>query len=103
RSRHTRFSRDWSSDVCSSDLAALANVGRLAAWSLGAAVARLGARAIPQIAAVMSAKPMKAHASVLAQLRTPRLALIAIAFHEDRSEERRVGEEEEYTGEACSV
>src|SRR5690606_39574735 len=25
RRRHTRFSRDWSSDVCSSDLAILAN------------------------------------------------------------------------------
>src|SRR5690606_40504026 len=27
RRRHTRFSRDWSSDVCSSDLAALDDVG----------------------------------------------------------------------------
>src|SRR5690606_27187896 len=26
RRRHTRFSRDWSSDVCSSDLAELANI-----------------------------------------------------------------------------
>src|SRR5690606_40662204 len=26
RRRHTRFSRDWSSDVCSSDLAALAGL-----------------------------------------------------------------------------
>src|SRR5690606_40734900 len=26
RRRHTRFSRDWSSDVCSSDLAFLANL-----------------------------------------------------------------------------
>src|SRR5690606_39496399 len=27
--RHTRFSRDWSSDVCSSDLQALANLRHL--------------------------------------------------------------------------
>src|SRR5690606_40108086 len=26
RRRHTRFSRDWSSDVCSSDLAAISNL-----------------------------------------------------------------------------
>src|SRR5690606_6129839 len=32
RRRHTRFSRDWSSDVCSSDLNALA------AWRAGPAV-----------------------------------------------------------------
>src|SRR5690606_39733659 len=29
RRRHTRFSRDWSSDVCSSDLAGLAAAGTL--------------------------------------------------------------------------
>src|SRR5690606_40659484 len=29
RRRHTRFSRDWSSDVCSSDLLALSDVGKL--------------------------------------------------------------------------
>src|SRR5207245_6426601 len=28
RRRHTRCYRDWSSDVCSSDLAALAHIGR---------------------------------------------------------------------------
>src|SRR5690606_40549298 len=28
RRRHTRFSRDWSSDVCSSDLATYAFLGR---------------------------------------------------------------------------
>src|SRR5690606_40282425 len=30
RSRHTRFSRDWSSDVCSSDLTRLSGVNRYA-------------------------------------------------------------------------
>src|SRR6266511_5196677 len=34
RRRHTRFSRDWSSDVCSSDLANLAPVPR-PAYRLG--------------------------------------------------------------------
>src|SRR5690606_40040876 len=31
RRRHTRFSRDWSSDVCSSDLVAFFNVAVVAA------------------------------------------------------------------------
>src|SRR5690606_41191927 len=44
RRRHTRFSRDWSSDVCSSDLAALGGVlvtGALLAL-LGLLVTRIG-------------------------------------------------------------
>src|SRR5690606_40689375 len=31
RRRHTRFSRDWSSDVCSSDLWVYGNIGRIQA------------------------------------------------------------------------
>src|SRR5690606_40553075 len=51
RRRHTRFSRDWSSDVCSSDL-----VGRLVANGLGVSAVpslcirqmhELGARCVP--------------------------------------------------------
>src|SRR5690606_41054923 len=34
RRRHTRFSRDWSSDVCSSDLASSPRPGRLLAKAL---------------------------------------------------------------------
>src|SRR5690606_40074983 len=34
RRRHTRFSRDWSSDVCSSDLGVIAGCGRPDASSL---------------------------------------------------------------------
>src|SRR6266511_5693498 len=35
RRRHTRFSRDWSSDVCSSDLARLVGVGQAPARPTG--------------------------------------------------------------------
>src|SRR5215475_11422694 len=35
RRRHTRFSRDWSSDVCSSDLGGLSAVGRMPPGSFG--------------------------------------------------------------------
>src|SRR5690606_39351059 len=48
RRRHTRFSRDWSSDVCSSDLASRWNGAALALthlWTLGIlGSAMLGAR-----------------------------------------------------------
>src|SRR5690606_754083 len=37
RRRHTRFSRDWSSDVCSSDLRVLDRAGRQAAPPRGPA------------------------------------------------------------------
>src|SRR5690606_26802609 len=35
RGRHTRFSRDWSSDVCSSDLTATVNAKTIHATSIG--------------------------------------------------------------------
>src|SRR2546429_2493459 len=35
RSRHTRCSRDWSSDVCSSDLAHFTSAFRRAHWNAG--------------------------------------------------------------------
>lgn len=68
-----------------SDDAALANIHRLAAYSLGCAVARFGVVAIPQLAALMTAKPLKSHADLLPQLRTPRLARVAWSFHEDEA------------------
>src|SRR5690606_40269074 len=34
RRRHTRFSRDWSSDVCSSDLHLVIQVRRVARWGV---------------------------------------------------------------------
>src|SRR3989449_8137830 len=40
RRRHTRCSRDWSSDVCSSDLGYLRTVGTV--WGLGAGVSVRG-------------------------------------------------------------
>lgn len=68
-----------------SDDAALANLHRLAAYSLGCAVARFGAAAIPGLAALMNAKPLKTHADVLVHLRTPRLARVAWSFHHDEA------------------
>src|SRR5690606_39855206 len=91
RRRHTRFSRDWSSDVCSSDL--LSQVRELAkAQNLGSAVMIF----LPQ--------PREFFAPATAPARLTNLAekqallaeygietLIVASF--DRSEERRVGKE----------
>ncbi len=68
-----------------SDDAALATMHRLPAYSLACAVARFGVVAIPRLAALMTAKPLKTHAELLAQLRTPRLARVAWSFHHDEA------------------
>src|SRR5215208_596866 len=60
RRRHTRWPRDWSSDVCSSDLGATA--GFLCAW-LFVAVPLLRAGALP-IAAALNAMPIVAVAPI---------------------------------------
>src|SRR5690606_39817853 len=46
RRRHTRFSRDWSSDVCSSDLSRASTSG--AAGSRGGALTRGGSQEAPE-------------------------------------------------------
>src|SRR5690606_40765477 len=68
RRRHTRFSRDWSSDVCSSDLQGAPHVGEK--------------RARVQLA------PLQRHRH--ARRRGP---VRAVALGRVRSEERRVGKE----------
>src|SRR5690606_40537598 len=92
--RHTRFSRDWSSDVCSSDLVPVALIGVVLAGPVMELMLRgqggeAGAQAgrsmlllfLPQIPlygiAVVTAGTLQAHRRFLAA----------------RSEERRVGQE----------
>src|SRR5690606_40416918 len=68
RRRHTRFSRDWSSDVCSSDLAV----------KLGIAPVLLGVLLVPEDARVAALYVVTAAYGAVGHL---------------RSEERRVGKE----------
>src|SRR5690606_41168218 len=92
RRRHTRFSRDWSSDVCSSDLAFNAVVveaessGRLMFYGQGAGGA-------PTASAVMGDLVMAARNRVQGGRgpRESKYAQLEIAPM-SRSEERRVGE-----------
>src|SRR5690606_40240662 len=70
RRRHTRFSRDWSSDVCSSDLERIFTTSRLSSFRSSDSVLR----------------SRKSRPSISAPLRKP-------WWLSTRSEERRVGKE----------
>src|SRR5690606_40240325 len=84
RRRHTRFSRDWSSDVCSSDLTL--NDG-LASTDHLSAMPRLLINGSPD---------MEAFARSVLALESrgiQRVAQVDLDYVYDRSEERRVGNE----------
>src|SRR5690606_40461273 len=93
RRRHTRFSRDWSSDVCSSDLTVNVKV----TWppkrcSAGAVLVRARSAGSPGIAVpslVLELGPLEAET-----ISTSGAALAG------RSEERRVGKERRTGGAA---
>src|SRR5690606_40594160 len=82
RRRHTRFSRDWSSDVCSSDLAAVIMVAVFAGFVLTHDIM------IKQIGFALAL-------GILIDAFFVRMALVpaVMALFGDRSEERRVGKE----------
>src|SRR5690606_40957518 len=77
RRRHTRFSRDWSSDVCSSDLLVLLNDDDLTFIKL-----RLDEQSLRTV--------VESAGEIVESL--PR-ALVFAAAWDMRSEERRVGKE----------
>src|SRR5436309_15215875 len=75
RRRHTRFSRDWSSDVCSSDLTFInSSTKATSRCCAGLFVTR------------STGKPWK-------RTRMSRCARSSIEWRKNRSEERRVGKE----------
>src|SRR5690606_40462560 len=93
RRRHTRFSRDWSSDVCSSDLIPVpaddtllrdpAPDGSLLALDAEGFVVALGPDGLERVDGVVQLDPERVSA----------IAQGAAAFPLVRSEERRVGKE----------
>src|SRR5690606_39421760 len=95
RRRHTRFSRDWSSDVCSSDLALRAGRANLTeayaifregeAWLLGCHITPLSSASTH-----VEADPTRTRKLLLHRREIDRLM--------GRSEERRVGNECSWRG-----
>src|SRR5690606_40197400 len=91
---HTRFSRDWSSDVCSSDLDKIGSgdsivtgdVGRIKGFS-----AFRSQYAIKDGGGVYHGLAFTRDAIVLATRRFPAVLPGTGAISEERSEERRVG------------
>src|SRR5690606_40037821 len=85
RRRHTRFSRDWSSDVCSSDLGGAQpfNQNVYTFFEVGQYSAHVGFM-IDKLTAMMMV--VVTFVSFLVHVYT-------IGYMQDRSEERRVGKE----------
>src|SRR5690606_39500510 len=92
RRRHTRFSRDWSSDVCSSDLTALEHAAHwpavLSVLEWFAAHPRPGLYLRQLDIPGVDTKFIEAHRGLLMELLDVVLPEAAV-----RSEERRVGKE----------
>src|SRR5690606_39528057 len=84
RRRHTRFSRDWSSDVCSSDLRGMANATFFSFFDLGVGI---GAILFGQIAHSFGYHTIYGISALSVCISM--LIYIFIV----RSEERRVGKE----------
>src|SRR5690606_40121143 len=91
RRRHTRFSRDWSSDVCSSDLAQC----DIATGILGNADDAAGHGALELVAGgeIGRVRAAIAHGHAEALARAEHHVGTELA---GRSEERRVGEKRKY-------
>src|SRR5207253_6239806 len=91
RRRHTRWPRDWSSDVCSSDLSAEARVRRIVIEQKqspayeGQSLGSVGQDEILTGKAYGGLDPKNAHNTIITDLQ--------FALHNVRSEERRVGKE----------
>src|SRR5690606_39705734 len=91
RRRHTRFSRDWSSDVCSSDLKSPFTSPSASVWL----------NMHGDYTHLMSSQTL-ALGDVNGDLRINFHDLVAFRqAYEDRSEERRVGKECRYRWSAC--
>src|SRR5207302_8098926 len=87
RRRHTRFSRDWSSDVCSSDLISSGDLAAKVKNDLGAVGITINVRQVAQ-------------SELLKAYRGQQSQMVMLSWFVDypdpddfRSEERRVGKE----------
>src|SRR5690606_40895902 len=93
RRRHTRFSRDWSSDMCSSDLLQNNGQNALRSWKQPLSNGRRTLR-LPHPASSPHQKLLDPEEQRLSMTRGRRAALASVKGDASlRSEERRVGKE----------
>src|SRR5690606_39764222 len=93
--RHTSFSRDWSSDVCSSDLA-LRKKADIAPSPAGVSVRDASSRALDTVLASLEDSKAENIVSIDIQGKSSLGDYMVIASgrsHRHRSEERRVGKD----------
>src|SRR5690606_40083037 len=88
RRRHTSFSRDWSSDVCSSDLVGQDIVVERFAETCGIAQGQ----SVGEVVLYFKCADIGARLAVIAVIH----AVEGVPAHVQRSEERRVGKEGSY-------
>src|SRR5690606_40434712 len=91
RRRHTRFSRDWSSDVCSSDLIGLTIALTLLGWGVGGILGGIVADYLGRRKMLMLSIGLYSAFTGLSALAWDWESFVILRFL--RSEERRVGEE----------
>src|SRR5207247_7148653 len=91
RRRHTRSTRDWSSDVCSSDLFLRSEIARqnLANEGIAEGVHVVGNSVIDAL--MQNLETARTHSRILKRLRLEVGRYAVLTFHRARSEERRVG------------
>src|SRR5690606_39887458 len=90
RRRHTRFSRDWSSDVCSSDL--IANRLMDSIMQILKCLIRPDVN-MPESIVVLKSNFKTVNSHVFADFCKNRKRLLICLTSQNRSEERRVGKE----------
>src|SRR5207253_7533451 len=93
RRRHTRWPRDWSSDVCSSDLKGTLFLDEIGDLPIGLQPKLLHAIETQQATPLGSVRPFSCNLRIVSATNRDLAAALRAGTFRERSEERRVGKE----------
>src|SRR5699024_11517476 len=99
RRRHTRSKRDWSSDVCSSDLVRMQGTDRAINWGYSLYEFEVY-QPVTASGMIKRIEQLQRRDGIISDQAARRLTMHMTAV--SRSEERRVGKERRYVGRRCS-